>query len=132
VSKIDKLRAQERSERLLGNCSLADNLLAKIASMENKGLVPVHKVDDSDAVRRREVETAWSAIAPETIVDVLCCVPGVARKVRRTMIMAEAIHELKNGGWLVGRTADLAYPPPMTTENTPALSTGRGTGICYL
>ena len=118
MSKIEKLRALERSERIGGNSSFADNLLHKIAAMENH--VPVQVT--SDAVRRREVETAWSAIAPETIVDVLCVVAGVSRKVRKTMPMREAIHELKNGGWLVGRTDALAYPPQADTSNTLPLN----------
>ena len=120
MSKLEKLRALERSERLSGNSALADNLLSKIASLENNsGLVPVQKVNDGDA--RKRVEQAWSAIAPDTIVDVLCVIPGVSRKIRRTMPMSEAIIELtKNGAWLVGRTADLVQVQA-TTENTPRL-----------
>ena len=121
MSKIDKLRAQERSERLLGNCSLADNLLAKIAAMENKsGLVPVvQKVDDNE---RRRVEQAWSAMDQTALVDVLCVEPGLSRKVRRTMPMSAAIDLLKNGAWLVGRTDALAYPPQADTSNTLPLN----------
>jgi hypothetical protein len=117
-SLLDKLRAQERGERLLGNHTLADNLLAKIATMENKsGLVPVvQKVDDE----RRRVEQAWAAMDQTALVDVLCVIPGLARKVRRTMPMSAAIDLLKNGAWLVGRTADLVNVQA-TTENTPRL-----------
>ena len=115
---LDKLRAQERGERFLGNHTLADNLLAKIATMENKsGLVPVvQKVDDE----RRRVEQAWSAMDQTALVDVLCVEPGLSRKVRRTMPMSAAIDLLKNGAWLVGRTADLVQVQS-TTENTPRL-----------
>ena len=117
MSKIEKLRALERSERLGGNSSFADNLLHKIAAMENKSLVPVVQDDE-----RRRVEKAWSEMDQSALVDVLCVEPGLSRKVRRTMPMSAAIDLLKNGAWLVGRTDALAYPPQADTSNTLPLN----------
>jgi len=128
--RLQKLCRSAASERKLGNIEAAANIEARIIELECKsgGLVPVVKVDTHAAA-----EAAWSAMDQSMLVDVLCCVPGVARKVRRTMLMSQAMIELtQNGAWLVGRTDSLVYPPPMTTENTQALSTGKGTEICYL
>lgn len=125
--RIEALRKSAQSERRLGNIGAADAFEAKAASME-QGLVPVQKVDT-----RAAVEAAWSMMDQSALVDVLCCVPGLQRKVRKTMTMRSAMIELtQNGAWLVGRTADCVHVQA-TCENTPPLSTDRkGTGIWYL
>ena len=133
MSKIDKLRAQERSERLLGNCSLADNLLAKIASMENKGLVPVvQKVDDITAERRR-VEAAWSAMDPACSVVILEIQPGLSHAVRRTCTMEIALPLLKQEkARLLGLVTDKWVNVQADTSNTPPLSDRKGTGPIFI
>ena len=133
MSKIDKLRAQERSERLLGNCSLADNLLAKIAALENKNLVPVQKVNDV-AAARRWVEQQWEKMDPSCSVVILEIKPGVSRAVRRTCTMEIALPLLRaEKARLLGRAdAEWVLPPQATIENTPPLSTDRKGTVCYL
>jgi hypothetical protein len=122
MSKIDKLRAQERSERLLGNCSLADNLLAKIAAMENKSLVPVQV--NSDAIARREVERRWEEMDPAASVVLLCIESGLSRAVRREMPMRDAIILLKaEKARLLGRAdAEWVLPPQQDTSNCAPLN----------
>ena len=133
MSKIEKLRALERSERIGGNSSFADNLLHKIAAMENKGLVSVQKVDDITAERRR-VEAAWSAMDPACSVVILEIQPGLSRAVRRTCTMEIALPLLKQEkARLLGRAdAEWVLPPQQTIENTPPLSTDRKGTVCYL
>ncbi len=122
MSKLEKLRALERSERLSGNSALADNLLTKIAKME-QGLVPV-KLDDITAERRR-VEILWEKIPPDTRVVLLCIESGLSRTVRREMPMSEAIILLKaEKARLLGRAdAEWVLPPQQTTENCAPLNT---------
>ena len=114
---IEKLRRSAQSERELGNVAAAANFESKIAELERKhcGLVPVVQKLDT----RAAVEAAWSAMDQTALVDVLCVVPGLDRKVRKTMPMSEAIRELKNGAWLVGRTADLVQVQATTSNTSP-------------
>ena len=115
---LDKLRAQERGERFLGNHTLADNLLAKIATMQSKELPEAQKVDE-----RAAVEAAWEAIAPSTLVVIDVIEIGLRRAGRRTCTMEIALPLLKSErARFVGRAdANFTYPAQQTTENTPPI-----------
>ena len=134
MSVIDKLRRSAQSERELGNVAAAANFERKISELECKHhgtLVSVQPT--SDAMTRREVERRWEAIDPAVSVIVLCIEPGVNQAIRREIPMHQALPLLKaEKARLLGLTTDTWVNVQATTSNTPALSTGKGTGICYL
>jgi hypothetical protein len=116
---IEKLRSSARGERAVGNLTAAANIEARIIELERKhgGLVPVQQLD-----ARAAVEAAWSAIAPETRVVLLCIESGLSRAVRREMPMREAVVLLRaEKARLLGLVSDTWVNVQQTTENTPPL-----------
>jgi hypothetical protein len=119
---VEKLRRQAIGERSVGNNAAADSCERKIAELERKhSLVPVQKVDSVVAARRR-VEEQWEAIAPDSLVIVLCIEPGLTRAVRRVMPMSSALPLLKNeSARLVGfdRGGECTFAPQEVAPEKP-------------